>query len=57
MGEKMGLKAIIKHYEEMLEMGTIKHGGPGHTRLLELKQKLKDKYLNSYYGRSITTKH
>jgi hypothetical protein len=57
MGEKMGLKAIIKHYEEMLEMGTIKHGGPGHARLLELKQKLKDKYLNSYYGRSITTKH
>jgi len=53
----MGLKALIKHYEEMLEKGTIKRGGSSHTRLLELKQQLKDKYGKSYYGRSLTTKH
>lgn len=57
MGERMGLKAIILHYEEMLEKGKIKPNGPGHKRLLELKEQLKRKYLNSYYGRSITSKH
>lgn len=57
MAEKMGLKAIIAHYQDMLDTGKIKPNGPGHERLLELKQKLKDKYLNSYYGRSITAKH
>ena len=57
MAEKMGLKAIIANYQDLLDEGKIKPNGPGHKRLLELKQKLKDKYLSSYYGRSITTKH
>jgi len=57
MADKMGLKAIIANYQDMLDSGKIKPNGSGHKRLLELKQKLKDKYLESYYGRSITTKH
>ena len=56
-GEPMGLKALIKHYEGLLEKGTIKHNGSSHQRLIELKQKLKEKYRKSYYGRSLTTKH
>ncbi len=48
MGEPMGLKALIQHYEDLLERGRIKKGGPAHERLKELKQKLKDKYLEAF---------
>ena len=41
MGERvMGLKAIIAHYREMLDLGKIKKGGPAHQRLQELELKL-----------------
>lgn len=53
----MGLKALIEHYEMLLEKGIIKQGGPAHERLNELRDKLKKKRLNTYYGRSLTTKH
>ena len=56
-GERMGLKALIEHYEMLLEKGIIKQGGPAHERLNELRDKLKKKRLNTYYGRSLTTKH
>ena len=48
MGERvMGLKAIIAHYREMLDLGKIKKDGPAHQRLQELELKLKKRK----YGR------